>query len=167
MTAPEAISTEVTTTVPGAVVVDEKAPPAKADDGQEPFDADRAMKKIREADREAEALRKRLKEFEDRDKTEAQKLAERAETAEKQRDELLIESLRARVALAKGLPLPLAERLRGTTEEEMSADADALLELVPTTSTRPRGDVDQGARSNLPLNGDPLERDLKARLGIA
>lgn len=125
--------------------------------------------KAREWEKRAKAnadAASKLAQLEESQKTEAQKLADRAVEAEKQRDALLIETLRNKVALHKGLPPELVDRLRGSTEEEMSADADALLALIPATS-RPRGDVDQGVRSAIPLNGDPLLRDLKAKLGIA
>ena len=51
---------------------------------------------LRKANKEAETLRLKLKEFEDRDKSEAQKLIERAEQAERERDALKVQSLRAR-----------------------------------------------------------------------
>lgn len=122
---------------------------------------------LRKANKEAETLRLKLKELEDKDKSEAEKLVERLATAERERDALRTEAVRARVALTKGLPPELADRLRGDTEDEMAADADALLALVPAVTSRPRGDVDQGVRTTaLPLNGDPLLNDLKSRLGI-
>lgn len=39
-------------------------------------------------------------------------------------------ALRRSVALAKGLPADLVDRLRGESEQELAADADALLALV-------------------------------------
>lgn len=55
-------------------------------------------------------------------------------------------ALRQEVALAKGLPLELSERLKGGTKEEMEADADALLSVVhvdgvkdPTKGIPPKG----------------------------
>lgn len=60
-------------------------------------------------------------------KTELQKIADRAEAAEKERDQLRAASLRSEVALAKGLNANQAKRLVGTTKEELEADADELL----------------------------------------
>lgn len=40
------------------------------------------------------------------------------------------ENLRLTVALDKRLPAPLIDRLRGTSKEELEADADSLLKLV-------------------------------------
>jgi hypothetical protein len=125
---------------------------------------------LRKANKEAETLRLKLKEIEDRDKTEAQKLAERAAAAEQERDALKLTAMRQRIALEKGLPPQLADRLKGSTEDEMSEDADALLELVPVAADSsfpgPRPDLSQGARSALALNGDPLLQSVKNVLGI-
>lgn len=53
--------------------------------------------------------------------------------------------VRQRIATAKGLPLALAERLQGETEEEIIADADALLKVLPVPAAAA---LDGGARSN-------------------
>lgn len=98
------------------------------------------------AEREARAAaEKRLKEFEDRDKTEAEKTAERLAAAEKRATELEGKALRAEVAAAKGVPVSL---LNGSTQAELEASADALIAfrgekpapslLVPNEGTSPR-----------------------------
>lgn len=113
----------------------------------------------------AEALQAKLKEYEDKDKSELDKTTERATTAESRAAQLEQDALRLRVAYAKGLPFEMAGRLVGTTEAEMQADADNLLKLVaPATTTT--ATADGGARGQLALNGDPLLRDVKAKLGI-
>jgi hypothetical protein len=135
--------------------------------GKKALAAERAAKKA--AEKQLSELQKRLQEFEDRDKTEAQKLAERAAAAEQERDALRLTAMRQRIALEKGLPPQLADRLKGSTEEEMSSDADALLELVPVAGDAtpgPRPDLSQGARSAMALNGDPLLQSVKNVLGI-
>jgi len=53
-----------------------------------------------------------------------------------------VEELKYRVALEKGLTAKQAKRLQGTTEEELSADADDLLESWGGKSTPPDGDGD-------------------------
>ncbi|MET8079993.1 hypothetical protein [Streptomyces sp. NPDC005303] len=58
-----------------------KPPPGKS---REVFDLERAKEKIRKQNSEAENLRKRLREYEDRDKTEAQKLADQLAAATEQ-----------------------------------------------------------------------------------
>src|SRR5690242_15401642 len=74
---------------------------------------------LRKANKEAETLRLKLQEFEDRDKTEAQKLAERAEAAERRATELETRALRLEVAAEKGLTPAQAKRLVGSTREEL------------------------------------------------
>lgn len=102
-----------------------------------------AMRKaLAKANREAAANRKRLAEYEDRDKTESQRLSERAEAAEKRAGQAESRLLRLEVAARKGLPAQLAARLQGDTEEELEEDADSLLELVAEKKTR--RDPDQG-----------------------
>lgn len=61
---------------------------------------------------------------------------------------------RAEVAAEKGLPAELAGRLRGTTREELAADADALKALIPAAPSGPRipaPDPTQGARGPVDL----------------
>ncbi|MEG8275769.1 hypothetical protein [Streptomyces sp. AHA2] len=91
-----------------------------------PPEVERALKK---ANKEAETLRLKLKQYEDRDKTEAQKLAEGKAEAEREAAAAKQELMRYRVAANKKLPAELADRLKGATEEEMAEDADRLLEV--------------------------------------
>ena len=128
---------------------------------------------LRKANKEAETLRLRLQEFEDRDKTEAQKLADRAEAAEKRAVELETKAMRLEVASEKGLTPAQAKRLVGTTREELEADADELLETFKPAQTEATEQVvpslDLGTRGAAPmaLNGDPLEKALRQSLGIS
>jgi hypothetical protein len=92
-----------------------------------PPEVERALRK---ANKEAETLRLKLKEYEDRDKTEAQKLAEARTAAEQRAAAAEQQLLRFKIAAEKKLPANLAGRLQGSTEEEMAADADSLLELL-------------------------------------
>jgi hypothetical protein len=89
---------------------------------------------LRRANKEAETLRLKLQEFEDRDKSEAQKLAERAEAAEKRAVELEVRALRLEVASEKGLTPAQAKRLVGSTREELEADAAELVETFKAPS---------------------------------
>ena len=98
----------------------------------------------------------RLAELEESQKSEQQKLLERAEAAERERDEVRTEALRLRIAHEKGLTPRQAARLRGSSEEELVADADALLEEFGTTGPRrPTGDVGQGPRDTATAPSDP------------
>lgn len=85
-------------------------------------------------------LQKRLQEYEDRDKTETQRLADAKDAAEREAATAKQELMRYRVAADKKLPVELAARLRGSTEEEMAADADNLLELLGSQRRAPSYD---------------------------
>lgn len=74
----------------------------------------------------------KLDELEAANKSELQKLAERAETAEKRAAAAEFESLRASVASAKGVP---AANLSGNTREELEAVADELIAWRDQNST--------------------------------
>ena len=105
--------------------------------------------------KENKTAAERLTTLEDSQKTEAQKLTDRAESAERERDEIRTESLRFRIAAEKGLTPKQASRLRGTTEEELTADADDLLADFPSGPRRPNGDVGQGPRDTPVVQDDP------------
>ena len=63
-------------------------------------------------------------------------------------------ALRYEVAAANDLPLKWAERLRGSTKEELAADAEELAkELAPGN-----GGLDGGARRSAPTGGSMDER---------
>lgn len=68
----------------------------------------------------------KLTKIEEANKTEAEKAAARAEAAEKRAAELEVKAIRAEVAAAKGVPVSL---LTGSTQEELEAAADALIEF--------------------------------------
>ena len=82
--------------------------------------------------RQHEANSKKLLAIEESQKTEAQKLVDARAAAEKTATDSQAEAMRLRVAVAKGLPADLIDRLHGSTKEELEADADALLKLFKT-----------------------------------
>lgn len=90
-----------------------------------PPEVKRALNK---ANKEAETLRLKLKEFEDRDKSDLERLTERAEAAEKAVAQAEVRSLRLEIAAEKGLTPAQAKRLVGETRDELEADASELLE---------------------------------------
>lgn len=108
--------------------------------------------KSREWERKAKAnadAAAKLAQLEESQKTEAQKLADRAAQAEKERDEARLEALRVKVGAAKKLPADVVDLLKGDTEEELVAHADRLAEHFKQ-SVRPSGSVDQGQRGGAP-----------------
>jgi hypothetical protein len=119
------------------------APPAD-DETSLPDKVKEVLRKEREARKEAEAkakagevATKRLAEIEEEQKTEQQKLEDRAAAAEKAAADANEKLLRAEVAIAKGLPPALAARLVGADRAAMEADADALLALLPGKPATP------------------------------
>jgi hypothetical protein len=130
--------------------------------------------KAREQEARAKAnasAAERLAVFEDRDKSEAQRLTERAEAAEKRAMDLESRALRLEIASEKGLTTAQAKRLVGSTREELESDADDLIATFPKPVDDPLvpPSLDLGPRgpASTPLNGDPLERALRNAIGIA
>lgn len=139
----------------------------------EEFDKERAMatiRKLREREREAEKLAKKLDAYEkaeaqrkEAEMSETEKLkAQLAEVTEKA-TKLERETLQRRAADEAGLPLVFADRVRGESYEDMLADAKKLLEAIPTVKTPQTPKV---APTN-PGSGQPKvesDKELKARL---
>jgi hypothetical protein len=94
--------------------------------------------------------------IEEANKTEAQKLAERAENAEKALARQELEAARAQVALEKGLTASQAKRLVGESREEFLADADQLIADLGKQPTTPRPDPSQGVKGK-PGDQSPAE----------
>jgi hypothetical protein len=123
-----------------------------------------AERQAKVAQKQLDDLSKKLQAFEDRDKTEAQKLAERATAAEKQAADAQAELMRYRVAADKKLPAELAVRLRGSTPEEMAADADELLSLLNAQQQRQTPNYDGGVRQSArPASMNDLIRQTAGR----
>lgn len=88
-------------------------------------------------------------EVEEKSKTETQKALERAEKAERERDELKLSTLKQQAAIEAGLPVHLASRLVGTNPEELAADAKALAEsFAPPKPTGPKPTTAQSGSIN-------------------
>lgn len=119
----------------------EQKPPWGDDEN---FDAGRAWSKLQgvEADKEkqrqrAEKAEAELKKRQDAEKSEQQKLEDRADDAEKRATEAEAKAMRYEVALDKGLTKTQAKRLVGNNPEELAQDAEELLESF-------KGDGDDG-----------------------
>lgn len=115
-------------------------------------------RKAREAAKALAEAQARLREFEDRDKSEAEKTAERLSAAEKRAQDAEQRALRLEVAAEKGLTPGQAKRLVGATREELEADADDILATFPTVPAQPerkapKPDPSQGARSEAGKGG--------------
>jgi hypothetical protein len=105
-----------------------------------------------ETRRQLEQLQAELQGFRDRDKTEAEKLTDRATAAERTAADAAAALLKYQIAAEKNLPASLAGRLQGGTREELAADADGLLKLLATQQTAPS--FDGGVRQTPPAPTD-------------
>lgn len=127
------------------------------DAGKKALDAERREK--RAAEKRAADLEARLKEFEDRDKTESTRAIERAEAAEKAAAAAEARALRLEIAAENGLTAAQAKRLVGETREELEADAKELLETFKPASTDDDStetvtdSLDLGTRGGTPKKG--------------
>lgn len=108
-------------------------PPATGDQGDQLGEGGKkAIQAERDARAKAEADLKALRqEIEDSKKTAEQKAADAIQAAQATANDATSKALRYEVAAAKGLDLSLAARLTGSTKEELEADADALMALIP------------------------------------
>lgn len=102
-------------------------------------------------------------EWENAQKTEAQKTQEALEAAQRELAETKLQVARAEVAAEKGIP---ANLLSGSTREELETSADALIafrgEQEPPRLVVPS----EGKSPDLALNGDGLESALKRAIGV-
>ena len=110
----------------------------------------KALKAEREANKAAKAriaeYEAKIKAFEDKNKTESEKEAERIQALEKSNAENSRKALQYEVAAEKGIPLKLATRLRGDDKDAMLSDADDLLPLIHNETKTPdlKPDKSQG-----------------------
>lgn len=148
---------------------EESAKDALGDAGKRALEAER--RNARAAAKERDALAQRLKEFEDRDKSEAEKATQRITDAEGRASQAEAKAMRLEIAFEKGLTPAQAKRLVGATREELEADADELLETFkPAEKREPDVDLDLGTRTTGtrpptdPRTADlaQIEADLKA-----
>jgi len=121
--------------------------------------------------KENSAAAKRLAEIEEASKTETQKLAERAEAAERALAEAQADALRSKVIAKHAIPEDYHEFVVGATEEELTAKAEKVQKLIAAqsesaTTTRHVVVADEGKTPALALNGDGIESALKNALGI-
>jgi hypothetical protein len=136
-------------------------------DDNEAFDKDRAMRTIhnlreiekqaKKNERELEQLRAEKQKRDEAEMTEAQRLQKQAEELSAKNAKLEADLLRRDVVAEKNLPPILAERLQGTTKEEMLADADKLLKALPLSKAAPK------IPATNPNNGNITETEQQKR----
>lgn len=105
----------------------------KAIETQEQFDAAvkervaRAQKSVEEKYKDYDDLKNKVSDYEtqiENFKNEKSTLENEKEALQKNVDTANITNIKYRVAVAEGIPINLAERLNGTTEEEIKKDAE-------------------------------------------
>lgn len=130
-----------------AAPVDVPAEPAKEQPAQAETDWKAEARKWEQRAKENATAAAQLKALEDAQKTEQQRLEERAAAAEARAAALELDSARATVALDKGLTASQAKRLVGSTIDELAADADQLLlDLGKPAPKTPAADPSQGPK---------------------
>ncbi|MFE6903794.1 hypothetical protein ACFVFJ_44435 [Streptomyces sp. NPDC057717] len=127
--------------------------------GQKALAAERKRAAVAErtakaSQKQLDEMSKRLQAFEDRDKTDAQKLTEAKTAAEQTAADAQARLMRYEVAAAKKLPSEWAARLQGSTQEDLEADADALLQALGTQQQRQTPNYDGGVRTGAPATTD-------------
>lgn len=137
----------------------EPAATAEPKDGQEPtgktFDAD-YVKQLRSENAAARKARQdleaKLTEYEERDKSETERLAGKITKAEQRAAEAEAKLLRYDVAQEKEVPAKLVPLLTASTREDLEAQAALILENAPAT---PPPNFDGGPRDPAPEPKSP------------
>lgn len=116
-----------------------------------------ALKSEREAksaaERRAAAAEARIKEFEDRDKSEAEKQAERLAEFERENAELKSAKTRVEVAATKGVPAELFAGPASNSPEDLAAFADVLIKFKGEPQA-PRLHIPNEGKSPTQQSGD-------------
>lgn len=105
--------------------------------------------RARRAEREAKRATARIAELENAGKTETQKLADAAKSAEERAVKAESSALRASVGVAKKLDPKLWPRLQGSTRDELEDDADELLGTMRPSSSGPEPRQEGAAGSTM------------------
>jgi hypothetical protein len=126
---------------PQAAVQSEAVTPPPAPAEAEEFDKARAMeliaklrdieKKAKAESKELEQLRAEQKKRSEAEMTDLQRIQKQAEELQAQNAKLQSDLIRREVIAEVNLPSIFADRLQGTTKEEMLADAKKILEVLP------------------------------------
>lgn len=152
-----------------AATGDEKGTEQKTDNNLEDLSPTELAELLRTTRREAAKYRTRAKELEpfeaqareaqEAQKTELQKVMEQLEQFKTQASESTLEAARLRVAFEKGLTPAQARRLVGSTEDELMADADELVETFKTPNPTPAGRPRESLRGGREPDQEAVELD--------
>lgn len=140
------MSEEVTNENPNDEQQSQQVDPAEKPLGENGEKALRAEREARKAaEKAASDYKAKLDEIEQASLSDLERAQQEAKDATSRLAELERQSLIQRVAIEKGVPANLVDRLRGDTEDDITADADALMALVNAPKS-PRPDPTQGGR---------------------
>lgn len=136
------------------------------DAGKKALDAERAARKA--AEDEQKKLAAKLKEIEDRDKTEAQKAADRLAEAEKKAEEVEARATRAEIAATTSVPVSILAGPKSASAEDITAFAEEVQAwAIEASKKSPTGPVipTQGQQPPVALNSPGLEAMLRQAVG--
>lgn len=141
---------------------DPPADPAKdgdlGDAGKKALEAERKAR--RDAEKANKSLADKLKEYEDRDKSELEKAQAAAQEAADRAAKAEAEALRLRLATELQIPPGLHKFLTGTDEDQLRAQIEELKPYL-AESKRFQGGGDGGARDGSPVPGQLTQADVK------
>lgn len=124
-------------------------------------------KAAKEASKRAEAAEAKVREYEEANSSELEKLTNKAAKAEQARAEAEAKLVRFEVAKDKAVPAEAVDFLKGNTREELEASADKLLELVKSRNDSDKTpDFDGGPREPAPDSESPDVAHNKAVLAL-
>lgn len=154
---------------PNAEMVEPKAQAAEetVETPADEWDKERAKSTILKLREQEKQYKKELKELEqlkaekakreEAEMTEAQRLQKQNEELANHNAKLQADILRRDVIAETGLPVFLSDRLKGTTKEEMLADAQELLKNLPQAKQNPK------LPPTNPANGELVETEAQKR----
>ncbi len=155
--------------IPTTETVEPKAQAAAVTESttEEAFDKERALRTIhaqREEMKEAKAQLKELAALKaeaakraEAEMTEAERLKKQADEATAENAKLKADILRRDVIAETGLPALFADRLKGSTKEEMLEDAKEIMKAIPQAKVNPK------VPATNPANGEMVENDAQKR----
>lgn len=117
----------------------------------------------------ADALEQRLREFEDRDKSEEQKRQEERDRLAKEVASLTADRARLAVIARHQIPEDYHDLIRGDDEASLESAAAKVAALIAANVSTERATLvipDEGGHPHLALNGDGIESALRSALGI-
>lgn len=140
--APEGAENEAQDTQEGATPND--VAEGLGEGGKKALSAEREARKA--AEKTAAELKAKLDEIEQANLSDLEKAQQAATAAQERLAEIESKALRQKVAIEKGVPAKWVDRLRGSTEEELAADADLILADIQQSPTTPKPDLSQGSQ---------------------